>query len=275
MCRPVYYGIRLCNRSRQCVQIIAAVTRAELLDRFSNEFWRSVVRLCASPDLKSVRGGGTGLLFRLSGEPFLVTATHVLKDFEGQQIMAFIDDREAAVSLGGQVIEVGDLPDVAVLHLDQVSLKRLNPNHFRSQLDLDSTPLAREDQYFIGGYPIDPNFCNASLTAWKAIPILCAVQLDSSGDHRDVFQLDLNKVEDVHGERARLPASLAGMSGGPVFRLTAMGHVSIVGVVTSESRESNIHKVHATRWSYVLGLIDNELGGIRGATRLLLPPKRL
>lgn len=248
---------------------------AELLRRFSKDFGDSVLRLVASPDLKSVRGGGTGLLFRLSGEPFLVTAAHVLRDFEGQQIMAFIHDRQAAVSLGGKIFEVGDPPDVGVLHLDQISLKRLNLDHFRTQLDLDPEPLARNDQYFICGYPIDPGFSNPSPEAWKATPLLCSVQLDSSEDHKDIFRIDLNKLVDAHGESARLPPSLAGTSGGPVFRQTPTGHVSIVGVITSESRESNVHKVYATRWSYVLGLIDNALGGIRAATHLVLPTQRL
>jgi hypothetical protein len=269
---------------RMCCGLEAVEMIAEWwveLDRLKTEFRRSVVRLCAAPDHTTLRGGGSGLLFRLSGESFLVTAAHVLRDLDAQQLMCLNEERGSLISLGGQVLEVPDPQDVAVLHLDNTSLKRLGEANFRTQLDIDTTLLSPNDGYCVYGYPIDPGFSNASLTAWKANALLCWARLSNVSlplenlDLHDnlVLEIDLNKVTCADGENARLPDSLGGISGGPVFRITPSGAVSIVGVETSTYRKSNLLWIKATPWRFVLGLIDSELGGIKAATRLLLPPR--
>jgi hypothetical protein len=271
---------------RKALKLPRSVPGAEFGGRLLKEYQRSVLRLCSSPDLEAVRGGGTGLLFRISGEHFLITAKHVLDNFLPQEILAFIPDRQAAVTLGGKVLDLGEPHDIAIIHLNPLSMKRLCTADFRTQQDLDTAALNPADQYFLYGYPIDPNFCNPSRTAWKAEPLVCELRLTTapsfltnySDDANDVFEIDLNRVTDNHGESTRLPANLNGVSGGPIFRLTRSGHVSIIGVETSEHRESNrgwIRWIKTTRWSYVLGAIENELGGIRAATRLLLPLQRV
>lgn len=243
-----------------------------------NEFKRSVVRLCAAPEPTTLRALGTGLLFRLAGESFLVTAAHVLRDVGEQQLMCLNEARGAVVSLGGHVREAQEPHDLAILHLDSPSLTRLGEADFRTQLDIDTGPLSPGDSYCVYGYPIDPAYSNVSLSNWKATSLLCLASLrnepvhleNHSADDNLLLEIDLNTIVGADGESARMPLELGGISGGPIFRISS-DRVSIVGVETSTYRQSNLFWFKATPWRSVLGLIDTELGGIEAATRLILP----
>ncbi len=257
---------------------------AEFPARLKATFGPSIIRVCAQPGPGVVRGIGTGLLFRLAGVSFLVTADHVFGDAGTQQLLCFREGNNKLASKGGEVLFTREpVLDVAVLKLDEISVKRLSDSDFRTQLDITTGPPQASDTFCIYGYPIDPDYSSTRLTAWKSIPLICLVRLatvssplsNHSSTSNLLFEIDLNEVTDASGREGRLPDSLGGISGGPIFRFSNTGDVSIVAVETSTFRSANKLQIKATPWSFVLGLVDQHLGGIAPATKLALPPQSL
>lgn len=149
---------------------------------------------------------------------------------------------------------------------------------FCTRLDINTSPLRTTGRYFIAGYPIDPNYSNLLLRSWTARLLICEVGLSKStytlqncndGEHI-VFEIDLNNAMDVSGRGSKLPESLMGISGGPVFQITPDGIISVIAVEVSTYQKANRLYIKTIPWPFVLGLIDTELRGIEHAARLLL-----
>lgn len=212
---------------------------------------------------------GTGTLFKISDQHFLVSASHVLELFDNPDETSLIpyDNPAALQQLTGRVVRTNRDLDLAVLLLEEEVVEGLDSSRF---LTLDLVDCTVEDVpgwYFLHGYPFVTTYTSKDLLTTSTSSLtyrtgLYAGRTSSFLKYDPEDHLLLGYDGTCHhaddGSPAELPSSFGGISGCSVWRGFAEHHymdkwepsmARIVGVQTKVYPDARVFQ--ATRWSGV------------------------
>lgn len=251
---------------------------------------RTSVPICTRAiEFDHVRPLGTGSLFRVATHFFLVTADHVLKEFDGKyKDHLVVVNREyqhghaLSFGIGGDVHALVDAShDVAILKLPNEKLGNFGGLKFLNASDIDCSEPDPMDCYALCGYPVEFGIQT------PATPFFYFSGLyDPRGKALQSFDpsvnlllvMDENQTLTPSGRRTRFPKDLNGVSGCPVWRITRRGfranwtppEARVVGVETSVYNLGNLKAVKATSWALVLQLIRDRYPELRPSLNLVV-----
>jgi hypothetical protein len=243
---------------------------------------RSVVPVYGyAPELQETRLIGSGTLFRVADQSFLVTAAHVLEDMHRR----YPDDgfgtadlwgAKKALSIQGRTFyDPASENDVGLVELSEETVERLSAFEFLRLSAVDLDPSQPPDGlHYLMGYPIE--LSSRSRGAYTTDPFVHSTTLLRPEPGRFtnynydlqrhlLMEIDRNEAVNGVGEPANVPRSFEGMSGCPVWRAHIKGddprawtlaNARMVGVQTAvliPPGPATI--VKATRWTVVAGLI--------------------
>ena len=233
---------------------------------------------------------GTGTLFQLADQRFLVSAEHVLKEASEHGLPLFIADsgeHARLLRLRGTEIHAEDeswdvsvwplqeelaerLPNKRFLRLSNVLLEDRVPQGAFLFLGVpDALTSVDEERRTIGGsyFKYTTSLYTGSQPAISGYNPTCHM----------LFGLDKKGVTTLDGDRYDLPSSLGGISGCSVWQTWAVGTpfdawtedcVKVVGVQTGVYPSNKLIK--ATRWLAVLGILRRRFPELDRVIRLHL-----
>jgi len=242
-------------RDAELVQYLRHAHEAQ--SRFLNSV--TVQLLSSDEDGKVMRAWGSGVLFRVLGRSFIVTAEHLL---DGRRLwlrspllpnpLALRGSRTIGAKEGDvMVIQPSEEASAATAQLGSLTLTDVNLN-------------PAQQVFSITGFPLELNQrVPQSMTAMSYITHRysgSAAGLRFDGDDRQILlEYALTDSVGADGTDAGLPRHLHGMSGCPVWATTAPdARLSVAGVQTSTIEMPGLLIVKATRWNVVLGMLSGK-----------------
>jgi hypothetical protein len=234
----------------------------------------------------------TGVLLRIGGYHFLLTAAHVL-----DKVLAFDQHGIAATLLitpgakGKNLIPLRNLPtigrtvkgksgyreddpfDVGFLELTEDVVDRLVPDRrflCLTDLDLDDTQDARS-RYVVVGFPelYSATDQNRTVTSDPLLYVSLIYRHDRGeiADYNAEVEIVLDYIpdrsRDMHGERSKLPAHPRGISGCGIWRFLVPGQslqswspnsLKLVGI--QHTWNKGVEAFRGTRIGYTIGIIS-------------------
>jgi hypothetical protein len=274
-----------------------------LSSRIPPEAWQSTFSIVLIHE-KELHQFGTGTLFKVADQSFIVTAGHIVKDAHRENRSLCIAGANTSFvqilgnwlcSTGGQYGSTDDLFDIAVLEIDASTIDRLVGRAF---LRLDEVYFADDLSkgiFCVLGFPAiwsRPSVDNETALDVKPIQYTTDVYegpTDFLGGYDSRFHLLLNadpaylkasngnplNFTDRAGQPAEFPRGLGGLSGGSVWQIGVRAtqikdleeyHPRIVGIQTGIYHARGVIK--ATRWIAVSTLLYEAFPKLRPAMRL-------
>ncbi len=249
---------------------------------------------CAVPILLKTDGSmvshGTGTLFRMADHKFLVTAAHVVvADRHGdpdKSLFLVAPSGSAPIPLCGKMTATHfaggwefDPHDIALVELADPTASALSNSTFLCQADIEPNDDFADDYYFVVGFPTSwARMTEDESRGLELLTYFTQPHLDTvaSSNYRPDWHLLLRRAggERFTGERAEMPASVCGMSGGSVWRTYYTrggtdGSARVVAVQTSSYRSETMLK--SIKWGAIAQIIYNEYPDLRPATSLVMP----
>jgi hypothetical protein len=234
---------------------------------------------------------GSGILFRVADDSFVVTAAHVITEARKRSntlgfssVTGFVAPiNQWFVSAQGQLGADGDAFDIAACKLSKNEVEKLTGKTFVSVEDLELGPHSPSAVYSLFGFPgiwskpIGSDSDGLQLKPFQFTTYAYAGQtLSLSGYQEDThllldaelsttFEYDGSQArfQDTQGNHADFPVSLTGISGCSVWRIGDWDvppeswhriQPRMVAVVTS-ARPSE-KAIQATRWSAICSVIS-------------------
>lgn len=249
--------------------------------------------LCIVEGDRIVTQMGTGTLFRVADEHFLVTAWHVFEGIErrGEDPLVWSGDPPVLTPLIGTLYSTGKAVDIAIFHLDPALVAGLVGKRFLRLSDVEFRRDLGNGWYFLHGYP----FCDSHPSKDLLTTLqgeftygagLYAGKTTGFGSYRPEFHILLAyDGESRHaddGSPAELPRSLGGISGSSVWLGFSERHVmddwtpmlaKVVGVQTMVYSDKKV--AQATRWAGVAVVIWKNFLPLRDQLRPHLPAELL
>jgi len=250
---------------------------------------------------------GTGSLFDVAGERFVVTAAHVIRAAHGHgKTIGISDAATSFIAASGDWLSsapmqhgsVEDAFDVAVYKLPDAAVERLHGKRFLRRADVDFGEQSATAVFTLFGFPglwstasraeneklqFRPLEYTTHASAANRGPLNgfnSRYHLSLDGTATQVTWPDGSDVrfEDKSGRAATLPRDLKGISGCPVW---AIGDLSVpvedwgparaVGVETGVYQENAV--IRATRWVAVTTLLHEAFPQLRQALELWTIPE--
>lgn len=276
-------------------------SQAQLNTRISSfiprNLWRSTVAIVVSrkPTIYLL---GTGSLFQVADERFVVTAGHVVRQAHTyDRTIGISGDSKSLISVHGDwMVSTSDREedpyDVAVFQLPERALARLTQYRFLRISDICLSPESKTGVFTVFGHPgiwatpsrDDHEPVNLKRLEYTAYSYQGRVRdlLDYDPKFHLLLDADPEEVtwEDGspatftrrNGAQAEFPRDLSGISGGPVWRIgdlsvpvTEWGRsaTGLVGIETGVYQPSRVIRV--TRWAAVTTLIHSAFPQLRHA----------
>jgi hypothetical protein len=268
--------------------------------------WNSTVAIVIAHN-NSVHQFGTGILFRIADDSFVVTAAHVIKQAHkhGKSLgISSATDSFISVcndwlcSSEGQYGALDDPLDVALYHLQQNAVERLVGKAFLRFDDIEFDPQSPTAVYSLFGYPAiwsRPSASNSEPLKLKPLQYT-AIAYDRETDTLEGYQERLHLLldaqlpyvsnqdgspavfQDVQGAEMLFPKGLGGISGCSVWRVGDLKvpvanwgnrRTRIVAVQTGTYHANGA--IIATRWIAVSTLIHAAFPRLRQAMTLVRP----
>lgn len=217
----------------------------------------------------------TGSLFTDKGKRYLVTAAHVLRDFnaEDKHIRIAMGDpaRPKPLPCFPENTEVNDALDIGVVLLPpQVSMQLVDAKYIRSDMVAQMDTL-EEANYLLFGHIAERAFPNSDFTElhvpkfgfWTK-PLrkeIAARSFNQSAHVLVEYGSDGMVVKD--GDLVKTPVSLGGMSGSNLWRIFTLPELEpdqelpMPMVVAVENMVYDTTTVRCTLWKHVLPLIES------------------
>jgi hypothetical protein len=265
--------------------------------------WDSNVGIIIVLD-KTLHQFGTGTLFRVADESFIVTAAHVIKEaYKLDKGLCVTASNESFVrvhgnwicSSEGQYGTAGDPFDIAVLQLDSNTVERLKDNFFLRLDDVIFDEDLSKGIFCLFGFPSLLSRASVNvdtkliLTPFQYATYSYEGPTDMLSEYQNRFHLLLsanpNETTDIRGRhfafanrdgnRLQFPADLGGISGCSVWMVATRDiqeedwskkRVGVVAVQTSVYSRSQIIK--STRWVAVSTLLHEAFPQLRPALSL-------
>jgi hypothetical protein len=262
--------------------------------------WPSTVAiLMATPP--SVQLLGSGSLFEIAGERFVVTAAHVIGAASSCGATIGISSSDASLTATpGQWMATSprsdgvDPYDVAVYRLPERAVERLSDKHFLRREDADFQDQSTTGVFALFGFPglwTMPSSAQREPVRSKGFEYVAyafSADKDQFGgfDSRHHLLLDATAKQATmpdgspatlrhrNGRFASFPLDLGGISGCPVWVIGDLrapiekwGPPRLVGVQTHVYRECAA--IRATRWAAVTTLIASAYPSLRPALELI------
>jgi hypothetical protein len=240
---------------------------------------------------------GSGTLFRIAEESFVITAAHVMKDSKGKNLrlapglcnpVDVIPLQEAAI------LDERDAFDVAAVHLDSHVAEKIDPRRFLRLCNVSFIEDFAEGFYLVFGYP-QMMFSHAQ----GSIRIVLfhhggpAYKRETSmipnydSDVSFLLDADIEETRGVDGKlmefrypqglSAPFPTELKGISGGSVWQVMRNPHdiredpsnarIVAVEVAVCQSRRC----IRATKWKAVSHMLRSEMPRLRPAIDMWRP----
>lgn len=218
-----------------------------------------VISLCAKSSGARPVHVGTGILVEMAGQPFLISARHVLKDARS---LFFYIDTKVTRKLSGQLLlgqlEAGtaDRIDVAILRLQGPSLP---PYPGVNKFCLSTNRMVRaaavpryEKNYLITGFPTTRTKANPHAMQLRSEAFCLIAQSSNSEKYKSLglseethIVLPLDRSETIHTNgTARIFPDPHGMSGSPVWWLpddqNGLTIPMLVGIVIEYHEDLNV-----------------------------------
>jgi len=250
---------------------------------------------------------GSGVLFRIADDHFVVTAGHVIKDaHKHNKTLGIISTAESFIALPGEWIcssegQYGtdkDPFDVAVFNLSKLAVQKLAGKPFLCLNDIDFDLKSGNGVYTLFGYPAswsEPSTCSSEklqLRPFQYTTIAFNRDTKSFKEYQERFhllleaQLEYSSTEkgsqatfkDSKGNPVPFPEGLGGISGCSVWQIGDLDvpiddwgqkQPKIVAVQTGVYHASQTIK--ATRWIAVSTLIHEAFPKLRSAMDLWRP----
>ncbi len=256
----------------------------------------SVAILIVRGSTLSVHGSGT--LFRLGTESFVITAAHVINQANASNLCILPADSKGPSAIlpleGETALADDDKIDVAAMRLKASTAEKIEPRRCLRLDDVSFDDDIDAALFTVFGFPTMLSYDEKSILRVTKFFHLAAMPekrptslrcfdprhnflIDADGD--ETRGLDGKVVDFVYrgGVRARFPKDLGGISGGSVWKIAdgpndhhrGSEPARLVGVETCVY--SNPPCIQATRWRYVLSLIASAFRDLQPAIDLLRP----
>ncbi len=249
-------------------------------DFVPGDVWRSTVAIVVAKR-PAVHLLGTGSLFQVADQHFVVTAAHVIRvAHEYDRTIGISGDSNSLISVHGNWISsastAGEDPfDVAVYPLPEAAVHRLSQSRFMRMSDVSFGEQSRTAVFTVFGHPaiwslpsradnervelkgLEYTACtyDGSIDDLQGFDAKYHLLLDA--DAEQITWTDGTTAEFMHrdGTAAKFPLDLKGISGGPVWKIGDLTapidewqqlSSSLAGVQTGVYQPSQVIRV--TRW---------------------------
>lgn len=268
--------------------------------------WDSTVAIVMVHN-RNVYQFGSGILFRIADESFVVTAGHVIKganEYDKTLGITSADDSFVAVpgewmcSSEGQYGKYKDPFDIAIYNIPQNTVQKLGEKKYLNLADIDFGLQSGTGVYTLFGYPEIWSKPSTSISEKLQLRPFQYTTFAFGGDteiltdYQERFHLLLDaqlqfssteegtqfSFEDLEGKSAPFPRGLGGISGCSVWRIGDLAtpvdnwgkkKPKNVAVQTGIYHDSQVIK--ATKWIAVTTLIHEAFPKLRPAMELWLP----
>lgn len=215
--------------------------------------------LSSDEEGRAMKAWGSGVLFRVLGRSFIVTAEHLL---DGRRLWLRSPLLADPIALRGSRTIADKERDVMVIQPSEEALAAMARLRFLTLAEVNLDPA--QQVFAITGFPLELNQrVPQTMTAMSYITHRYSgsvVGLRYAGDERQILlEYALTNSVGADGTDAGLPRHLHGMSGCPVWAATAPDErLSLAGVQTSTIETPGLLIVKATRWNVVLGMLSRK-----------------
>ena len=219
---------------------------------------------------KVMKAWGSGVLFRVLGRSFIVTAEHLL---DGRRLWLRSPLLADPIALRGAKTIAVKGRDVMVIQLSEEALAATAQLRFLTLEDVNLDPA--HQVFSITGFPLELNQeVPQSMTAMSYITHRYSgsvAGLRYDGDDRQLLlEYALTDSVGADGTDAGLPRHLHGMSGCPVWTIIGVdARLSVAGIQTSTVEMPGLLIVKATRWNVVLAMLSGNFPELLPALRAL------
>jgi hypothetical protein len=240
---------------------------------------------------------GSGTLFRIAEESFVITAAHVVKNSEGVNLRLapnLCRPDEIVPLIGEAIRDDRDTFDVAAIHLQGQIAEKIDPNRFLRLSHVSFAEDLAEGFFVVFGYPemmFSHDKGNVKIMLFHhGGP---AYTSESSAiPHYDphlslLLDADIDETRCVDGKRidfrypqgpsAPFPTELKGISGGSVWQImrnphdiredSANARIVAVEVAICQSKRC----IRATRWKAVRDMLRSEMPNLRSVIDMWRP----
>jgi hypothetical protein len=239
---------------------------------------------------------GTGTLFRIADESFVITATHVLDDAEKEHCnLRIAGSQDRLIPLIGDSLRADRDPwDVAVIQLPPGAVAALNDKCFLRMDDVSLDEIGSDGLFAVFGFPeMMASDENGIFTMTRFFLMTHPLQENASGIDHDrryhvLLQAQISDVKDYEGKpisfcyrggvSAPFPDELKGVSGGSVWKIASTPadvrnprrkRPQMVAVETGVYRKPACIK--ATKWRVVKNMIYEAYSDLRPALEMWRP----
>jgi hypothetical protein len=252
--------------------------------------WRCSVQILQKRG-DNLHGHGTGMLFRIADDSFLVTASHVYQDATEQPLRIAGPNRKI-VPLAGTWFLGQEPLDVAVLKLDSFVLEHLETDSFLRLNHVSFEEDFSKSMFTIFGFPQIMSTDEKGVLRRTRFHFMTygftgntTTLEDYQHDHHFLLRAALSEATTIKGRplefnyrggvSAPFPRELRGMSGCSVWKIADANsptrfrnseHARIVGVQTGVYHKEECIK--ATKWAAVIGVIVQAIPELRGPVEL-------
>jgi hypothetical protein len=198
---------------------------------------------------------GSGFIIQRSGDPFIITAAHVIRDVAKRQdssrILTIINGEELDIT--GSLFVVNDKFDLAVTVLENNNISNIK------SIIVDGDDFGIQETAVAYGFPATSN--KLGKFNLKRHLLMLGIDLSYQDDTGIFYNYNKKKIITESGENKGTGQDLHGMSGGPILSIHQdVGHnitMSLAGIITGQDPQNKL--LIATRVHKLAEFIDRAL----------------